>query len=83
MKQKFHDSQKDGCKPSTSVFSSKSFSNHRPTPGREDLFPAKVGDDVDTFQFAIQITFIGREHFEEADIIQICKSSLALVTERW
>ena len=42
-------------------------------PVEKDLFPAKVGDDVDTFQFAIQITFIGREHFEEADIIQFEK----------
>ena len=41
MKQKFHDNQKDGCKPSTSVFSSKSFSNNRPTPGREGSFSGK------------------------------------------
>lgn len=52
-------------------------------PVEKDLFPAKVGDDVDTFQLAIQITFVGGEHFEEADIVQLEKCSLALVTERW
>ena len=42
-------------------------------PVEKDLFPAKVGDDVDTFQLAIQITFVGGEHFEEADIVQLEK----------
>ena len=49
--------KKTDAKPSTSVFSSKSLATTAQRPVEKDLFPAKVGDDVDTFQFAIQITF--------------------------